>query len=206
MGRKRRSGNRHGAARSVRRPSLMGTVRLIEHGAVVETAEGSFRITSRGLREVMNGDAVAVSLGRGPRGERRAVVESVVERASSIVVGTFDEAGPLGVVRPARHASQGGFLRAALRPSPRRLNVSPGDVVAARIESYPTRYESGVVSIERRLGGPDAPDLGIRCIMARYDLSDGYPERAERAAATLELDVASHSPIPCGAICATGSR
>ncbi len=191
MGRKRRSGNRHGAARSVRRPSLMGTVRLIEHGAVVETAEGSFRITSRGLREVMNGDAVAVSLGRGPRGERRAVVESVVERASSIVVGTFDEAGPLGVVRPLDTRLKADFFVLPSDPSPRRLNVSPGDVVAARIESYPTRYESGVVSIERRLGGPDAPDLGIRCIMARYDLSDGYPERAERAAATLELDVAS---------------
>uniref|UniRef100_UPI003AB46CDB ribonuclease R family protein n=1 Tax=Enorma sp. TaxID=1920692 RepID=UPI003AB46CDB len=49
--------------------------------------------------------------------------------------------------------------------------------------------ESGTVTIERRLGGADASDLGIRSIMARYDLEDGYPEPAVRAAEALALDV-----------------
>ena len=70
-----------------------------------------------------------------------------------------------------------------------RCGVKEGDVVSARIVSYPTRLESGTVTIERRLGGADASDLGIRSIMARYDLEDGYPEPAVRAAEALALDV-----------------
>ena len=62
-------------------------------------------------------------------------------------------------------------------------------MVSARIVSYPTHLESGTVTIERRLGGADASDLGIRSIMARYDLEDGYPEPAVRAAEALALDV-----------------
>ena len=58
--------------------------------------------------------------------------------------------------------------------SPKHHKVKPGDIVSARIETYPSRYESGVATIERRIGDADAPDLGIQCIMARYDLSDGY--------------------------------
>ncbi len=189
MGRKRRQNGHRKPTRGVRRPSLTGVVRLVEHGAMVETAEGSFRITSRGLREVMGGDTVAVSLHRGPRGERRAVVESVVSRAAATVVGTFAPAGPLGAVRPLDTRLKTEFFVLPGDGSPAACGVAEGDVVLARIQSYPTRYESGVVSIERRLGGSDAPDLGVICVMARYDLADGYPEEAERAAAAETLDV-----------------
>ena len=189
MGRKRRSGHR-GPTRGVRRPSLTGTVVLREHGALVETAEGSFRLAGRSLREVMSGDTVAVSLHRAERGERRAVVEGVIERAATTVVGTYAPAGPLGAVRPLDSRLKADFFVLPSDASAQDLGVGEGDVVLARIVSYPTRYESGVVTLERRLGGADAPDLGIQCIMARYDLAEGYPEAAEREAAELSLDVA----------------
>lgn len=189
MGRKRRSGHR-GPTRGVRRPSLTGTVVLREHGALVETAEGSFRLAGRSLREVMSGDTVAVSLHRAERGERRAVVEGVLERAATTVVGTYAPAGPLGAVRPLDSRLKADFFVLPSDASAQDLGVGEGDVVLARIVSYPTRYESGVVTLERRLGGADAPDLGIQCIMARYDLAEGYPETAEREAAELSLDVA----------------
>lgn len=190
MGRQRRHRSHRGPARSVRRPSLTGTVVLREHGAVVETAEGSFRLVGRSLREVMGGDTVAVSLHRGERGERRAVVEGVLERAATTVVGTYATAGPLGAIRPLDPRLRADFFVLPEDASAASLGVGEGDVVLARIVSYPTRYESGVVTLERRLGGQDAPDLGIQCIMARYDLADGYPEAAEREAEDLELDVA----------------
>lgn len=189
MGRQRRHKSHRGPARSVRRPSLTGTVILREHGALVETAEGSFRLAGRSLREVMGGDTVAVSLHRGQRGERRAVVESVIERAAVTVVGTYAAAGPLGAIRPLDTRLHADFFVLPGDPSAQDARVGEGDVVLARIVSYPTRYESGVVTIERRLGGADAPDLGIQCIMARYDLAEGYPEAAEREAEGLTLDV-----------------
>ena len=189
MGRQRRHRSHRGPARSVRRPSLTGTVVLREHGALVETAEGSFRLAGRSLREVMGGDTVAVSLHRGQRGERRAVVESVIERAAVTVVGTYAAAGPLGAIRPLDTRLHADFFVLPGDLSALDAHVAEGDVVLARIVSYPTRYESGVVTIERRLGGADAPDLGIQCIMARYDLAEGYPEAAEREAEGLALDV-----------------
>lgn len=189
MGRQRRHRSHRGPARSVRRPSLTGTVVLREHGALVETAEGSFRLAGRSLREVMGGDTVAVSLHRGQRGERRAVVESVIERAAETVVGAYAAAGPLGAIRPLDTRLHADFFVLPGDPSAQDARMAEGDVVLARIVSYPTRYGSGVVTIERRLGGADAPDLGVQCIMARYDLAEGYPEAAEREAEGLALDV-----------------
>ncbi len=54
----------------------------------------------RGKREIMDGDTVAVSIKNSPHGERRAVIEGVVERAAISVVGTYQTAGPLGVIEP----------------------------------------------------------------------------------------------------------
>ena len=189
MGRKRRATNRRKPTRSQRRPSLTGTVRLSDAGGMVETAEGSFKLAGSSLRQVMAGDVVAISMHRGHRGERRAVVESVVERAAASVVGTYAPAGPLGCVRPLDTRLKADFFVLPRDRSAQELGVHEGDVVSARIESYPSRYESGVVTIERRIGDADAPDLGIRCIMARYDLEDGYPEAATSAADELELDI-----------------
>ncbi|MFR2054089.1 MAG: RNB domain-containing ribonuclease, partial [Collinsella sp.] len=75
--------------------------------------------------------------------------------------------------------------------SAERLGVHPGDAVVARILTYPTRLESGTVTIERRIGGDDAPDLGVQYVMARYGYTDTYPEAALTEAEALSLDVAS---------------
>lgn len=188
MGRHKR-GRSRSATRAPRRPSLVGTVRLTDAGGMVETAEGQFRLVSRSMREVMGGDTVAVSLHRGPHGERRAQVESVVERAQHTVVGSYHAAGPLGAIRPLDTRLKADFFVLPTDDSPARAHVAEGDIVAARILTYPTRMESGIVTIERRMGSVDAPDVGIRCVMARYDLEDGYPEAALAEAAGLALDV-----------------
>lgn len=191
MGRKHKTNAHRSPVRSRRVAGLLGTVHLAGGVATVETAEGVFRLTERGMREAMPGDTVTVSLHRGPGGERRAQVESVEERSQTVVVGTYRQAGPLGVVRPLDKRAKQDFFVPPRDRSPERLNVADGDLVAARIVSYPTRMESGVVTIERRIGGKDAPDAGIQTVMARYDLADGYAPAALAEAETLELDVES---------------
>lgn len=190
MGRKKRGrGGRKGPARTQRQAGLIGTVHITERSGYVECAEGEFRLTSRGLREAMNGDRVHASLCRGPHGERRAIIESVIEHAATSVIGTFVQNGPLGVVHPLDARIRQDFFILPTDNSPKHHKVKPGDIVSARIETYPSRYESGVATIERRIGDADAPDLGIQCIMARYDLSDGYNPRALEEARALDLDV-----------------
>ena len=45
------------------------------------------------------------------------------------------------------------------------------------------------MTIDRRIGGDDAPDLGVQYVMARYGYTDGYPEAALAEAEALSLDV-----------------
>lgn len=190
MGRGKRGKNgRHGPARSRRLPGLTGTVRVYDSHAEVETAEGTYRLGSRSMREAMPNDRVYVSLHRGRGGARRAVVEHVIERAAEAVVGTFELAGPLGAVRPLDARIKQDFFVLPSDDSPARLKVTPGDIVAAHIVEYPSRAEAGVVTIERRIGDANEPSLGIECIMARYGLTDGYPQEAIDEAAGLSVDV-----------------
>ena len=190
MGRGGHSKNgRRGPARSRRLPGLTGTVRVYDARAEVETAEGVYRLGSRSMREAMPGDRVYVSLHRGKGGARRAVVEHVIDRAVAAIVGVFEPAGPLGAVRPLDARIKQDFFVLPADDSPRRLGVEPGDVVSARIVDYPSRTESGVVTLERRIGDANEPSLGIECVMARYGLVDGYPQAAVDEAASLAVDV-----------------
>lgn len=190
MGRGRHSKNgRRGPARSRRLPGLTGTVRVYDARAEVETAEGVYRLGSRSIREAMPGDRVYVSLHRGKGGARRAVVEHVIDRAVAAIVGVFEPAGPLGAVRPLDTRIKQDFFVLPADDSPRRLGVEPGDIVSARIVDYPSRTESGVVTLERRIGDANEPSLGIECVMARYGLVDGYPQAAVDEAASLAVDV-----------------
>lgn len=189
-------GARRGPARARRQPGLMGTVRAFEGRSEVETAEGTFRIASRGLAGAMPSDTVYVSL-RASRAGRRAVVEQVVERAAVAIVGTFEPAGPLGAVRPLDSRIRQDFFVLPEDGSPARLQVQPGDIVSARIVSYPSRLESGVVTLERRIGDAAAPSLGVECVMARFGLTGGYPQQAldEAAACAVDVDTALTDPL-----------
>lgn len=190
MGRKRYGNNgRKGPVRSRRLSGLTGVVHVRGDVAEVETAEGSYRLGARGLREAMDGDRVYVGLQRGPHGRRVATVEHVIERAVASIVGTFEPAGPLGAVRPLDTRIKQDFFVVPEDDSPARLRVHAGDIVVARILEYPARNAAGVVTVERRIGDADAPDLGIQCVMARYGLADGYPQVAVDEAAALSPDI-----------------
>ncbi len=188
---KRGARNKRGPVRSERRPSLTGRVQLHEHSAYVITENGDYKVMGRGKREIMDGDTVAVSIKNSPHGERRAVIEGVVERAAISVVGTYQTAGPLGVIEPLDSRLKADFFILPEDTSADRLGVHPGDAVVARILTYPTRLESGTVTIERRIGGDDAPDLGVQYVMARYGYTDSYPEAALDEAEGLSLDVSA---------------
>ena len=205
MARKRphHGSTRRGRTQGPRRPRkvLTGILRVLRPGvAVVETSEGTFDVARQGLREAMSGDEVQVFLADG-RGGRKAIVHSVLQRATQTFIGRFGQAGPLGAVVPLDTRMGHDFFVVPEDPSPHWLGVAEGDVVVARITEYPTRYTAATVTLDRRVGSADELDMNIESVIASHGLATdfspstlarprtwcprwGRPWRPSRAAAT----------------------
>ena len=190
MGRKHKAKRSPHKGRRRSAPSHVGRVRVTGEGGVVETPEGTFPLSRHALREAMPGDTVSVSVRPVRGGGPCAFVVGVLERGVKTVVGTYAEAGPLGVVTPLDTRVKQDFFVLPEDDSARRAGVLPGDVVQARITAYPTMHEAGTVTVERRLGDGGSLERGIQCVMARFDLTDEYPARAVEEADALEEGVA----------------
>ena len=173
-----------------RSPTLAGTLRVTKPGvATVETAEGSFRVARRGLREAMNGDEVTVSVFPARGGKKVALVQGVITRAQTTFLGRFELAGPLGAVVPLDARLGRNFFVVPEDTSPARLGVGEGDVVVARIAEYPTRNSAAVVTIESRVGSSDELDLNVESVIASYGLATEFPPAALAQAEGIQAGV-----------------
>lgn len=191
-GARRSGGHRHGGGKAAMRrsPTLTGTLRVTKPGvATVDTAEGSFRVARRGLREAMNGDEVTVSVFPARGGEKVALVQGVITRAQTTFLGRFELAGPLGAVVPLDARLGRDFFVVPEDTSPARLGVGEGDVVVARIAEYPTRNSAAVVTIERRVGSSDELDLNVESVIASYGLATEFPPAALAQAEGIQAGV-----------------
>ena len=178
-----RRGRRADHTRKTRtqRPRVQGILQVMRPGrAQVKTAEGTFMVARRGLREAMNGDEVQVSLVpmHGRKGDPVAYVQSVVQRACAEFVGTYGSADPLGVVVPLDGRLGHDFFVLPEDVSAEALSVGEGDVVRARIVEYPSRASAGVVTIVQRLGSSEELDLGVETIVASHGLTVEFPSEA----------------------------
>lgn len=194
MGRKRvhrgsRRRGRSGGPRE-RHQTLTGRLVVSRPGvARVETQEGSFELVRHGQREAMNGDEVEVAIVSARNRAPRAVVRSVVTRATQTFLGRFELAGPLGAVVPLDARLGHDFFVVPEDPSPGRLGVAPGDVVMARVTEYPTRKSAAVVTVERRVGSSDEVDLNMESVIASFGLPGDFPPSVLAAAERIEARV-----------------
>lgn len=189
-GRRSKFEARHHGPTRTRHVALEGVLRVARPGsASVVTEEGTFLVAKGGLREGMNGDVVRVTLAHHGPGEPQAQVQTVVSRAHRSFVGTFGVAGPLGAVVPLDERIRRDFFVLPDDASAERLGVREGDVVVARILTYPSRREAGVVTVARRLGSPDGLDIPIERIIASYDLPAHFGPEALAQAEGIHADV-----------------
>lgn len=195
MGRKRPHHGRkdRGNATGTRRKPqalLSGVIRIARPGiATVKTPEGSFAVARGGIHEAMDGDEVQAGLVRRGGSEPMVVVRSVLQRAVSSFVGTYEPIGPLGAVKPLDGRIAHDFFVLPGDDCARRLSVADGDVVEARILQYPGRREAGVVTLDRRVGATADLDLLVEAIIASHGLATEFGGEALQQAAGLTLDV-----------------
>lgn len=191
-GRKGANRRRPPKTRPKHRSALLGTIRVSRPGtAEVETAEGTFRVAPGGIREAMNGDTVGVTLSPAHHGPgKMARVQTVVTRATTTFVGLYERLDPLGAVTPLDERIRRDFFVLPDDKSAERLGVADGDLVSARILSYPARGEAGVVTLDARVGSPDEVDVNMEAVIARHDLPRSFPPSAEREASFVKAGIA----------------
>ena len=186
------SGEKHAGPTRGRHAALEGVVRIVRRDlATVETPEGHYLVAHGGLNGGMGGDVARVELVRRGRGEPKAIVRSVITRATQRFVGTFGVVGPLGAVVPLDERIPHDFFVLPADESPARLGVAAGDVVVARILTYPSRREGGVVTLERRIGPSDKLDLPIERVIASHGLAVAFPDPVGAQAHGIRADVGS---------------
>lgn len=139
-------------------------------------------VPARFLQEVMHGDKVVVRVERGGRdGKPEGRVLRILERAHQTVVGRFESGRHYAYVVPA-DPRLGQDVVIAPRHS---RDARPGQMVVARIETYPGRSRNPEGVIEEVLGDPQDPEVELLTIVHKLGLP--YHFSAEVLAAAGEV-------------------
>ncbi|RMF96690.1 MAG: ribonuclease R [Gammaproteobacteria bacterium] len=131
------------------------------------------------MRSLLDGDRVAVRVGAGGRGGRRAgTVVEILERGRTTVVGRYQRHHGVGYVIEAGRSS-----RRFLVPDHQRNGARHGEIVKLEITEYPDARHEAQGKVLRVLG--DTADGGVITDMAieQYALPASFSAAAMRAAA-----------------------
>lgn len=185
---RRRSHRGYGASR---RSSVgpIGTIDIHARGyAFCDTDEGSFFVPRSALGGAMPGDKVELRVSSRDvpdGGKRSAKVTRVVSRATEYLIGTLEINDPLAVV-----VAQDPRVRHDLFITDGHTGgAHDGDVVLARITSYPDRRQPMQGYVVEVLGAADAPGMDVDIIIHNLDLPTKFSPQALEQAEGIEVDV-----------------
>ncbi len=172
-----------------------GRIDITPHGyAFCDTDEGSFFIPSNSLGGAMPDDQVILRVhsARQQGGKRTASVARVVSRATEFLVGVLEVNDPLAVV-----VAQDPRVRHDLFITDGQTgDAKAGDVVLARITSYPERHAPMQGYVVEVIGAADTPGIDVDIIVHNLDLPTKFsPQALEQAEEQhLDIDVALAEP------------
>lgn len=187
MARRRAYRNNASQRRPVAGP--IGRIEILPRGyAFVDTDEGSFYIPRSGVRDAMPGDKVElrVSPHSAPNGQKKqAKVVRVVSRATEYLIGTLEINDPLAVVV----AQDPRIAHDLFITDGNIADAEDGDVVLAKITSYPNRYQPMQGYVVEALGSADDPGMDVDIIIHSLDLPTGFSPQALEEARAAKVDV-----------------
>lgn len=171
---------------------VTGTISIHRQGFGFVAPEAGDRedvfVPARFLREVMDGDRVAVSVQRSSRGGFEGRIIRVLERAHRQIVGTWQPGPDGGAVLPSDPA----LSRAIRLSGPPPAEARPGFLVVVAIEQYPDRRLPPRGSVIEVLGDPSDPQVEILAVAHKYALprefSDTALEQAQAAAVGIKAE------------------
>ncbi len=159
-----------------------GILRKISSGAafVIPTQkdpnlrDGDIYIASRDIRDAQTGDDVLVRLSakRRSSGQRCGVVEKIVERATSIFVGTYTESDGQGYVRIDGTA----FDTPIHVGDPGAKGAKPEDKVVIEMLRFPSPNRPGEAVLTEVLGQHGDPGVDTMTVIHSMGLPHQFPE------------------------------
>ncbi len=167
--------------------SVVGRITINRRGyGFVEAEEGDIYVAGKDTAGAMHGDVVGVrvSSSRSRRG-LSGVVQRVIERANTTVVGRFEHHGQVGIVVPSDPRIRTEVFVSARDAS----GAKAGDVVVARLVSYPSRRHAAQGVVEEVLGKEGEPGLEIEVVIRQHGLRTSFPEEVHAEAAAMRLDM-----------------
>lgn len=161
---------------------VVGTLRRISSGDAFVRPEGTpasaerdldIFVSARDSADATSGDVVRIKLGRGGRrGKPEGKVVDIVERATNVFVGTYDEREGSAVVdidgkvfRDAIHVGDAGAKAA-----------QPGDKVVIEMVRFPSHVHDGEGVITKVLGDRGAPGVDTMAVKYEFGLPGDFPE------------------------------
>ncbi len=164
---------------------VSGVLRKISSGAAFvipserskdlkDPKEADIYISARDVRDAQSGDDVLVRLTEKRRssGQRCGVIEKVVDRATSVFVGTYSESGGQGFVRV-----DGTVFGAAVHVGdPGAKGAKPDDKVVIEMLRFPSPNRAGEAVLTEVLGHRGDPGIDTMTVIHSMGLPYEFPE------------------------------
>ena len=162
-------GNSYGLATAVK--SIRGTLSTHRDGYGFVTPEGGGEdifIPQRAMKSAMHGDTVEVRAERSRMGggKQEGRITAITQRASSRVVGRYEETRRGAIVIPEETRLN---LIIAI-PAHGRGKAEDGHQVVAELTAYPIGGRPAEGRIIEVLGWPDDPEVEVQSAIRRFDL------------------------------------
>ena len=146
--------------------------------------QADFVLYERQMRNLMHGDIVTVRpAGTDRRGRQEGEVLDIIERAQTDVVGRFYLDHGVAIMEPEDKRLNRAIL---LEPdSVAALSPQQGQVVAARIESYPHNHQPAVARLTEVLGDYADSGMEIEIAVRKHRLPHEFSAACAQAAAKI---------------------
>lgn len=143
--------------------------------------QADFVLYERQMRDLMHGDIVTVRpAGVDRRGRREGQVLDIIERAQTDVVGRFYIERGVAIIEPEDKRLVQPIL---LEPdSVAELQPKSGQVVSAKIESYPHNHQPAVARLSEVLGDYADSGMEIEIAVRKHHLPHQFSDACRKAA------------------------
>lgn len=143
--------------------------------------QADFVLYERQMRDLMHGDIVTVRpAGVDRRGRREGQVLDIIERAQTDVVGRFYIKHGVAIIEPEDKRLVQPIL---LEPdSVAELQPKSGQVVSAKIESYPHNHQPAVARLSEVLGDYADSGMEIEIAVRKHHLPHQFSDACRKAA------------------------